>query len=138
MQPFARLRFGALAVALAAARSKERADGDVLEDRQAGERLHHLEGAPDPEARAAVCRQVVDAAALEKDLARGRQQGSTDQADDGRLAGPVRPDEPEDFPRRDAEADVRDRGEAAEFLGQLAHFEERFAHSRYRRTLSVK
>ena len=65
-EPFARaLRAPARDERLAAAAAEQRADRDVLQHRQAGKRLHHLEGAADAEMRAPVRRQPIDARALE-------------------------------------------------------------------------
>src|SRR5207253_9216240 len=82
LQPLARLLLGALAFALATAGAEERGDRDVLQHRQPGKRLHHLERATDAEARAFIGRQVLDPAALEDDLPRRREQRAADQADD--------------------------------------------------------
>src|SRR6185312_445608 len=83
--------------ARAAAAAEQRADGDVVEHREPGERPHDLEGAADAEMGAAKCRQALDAPALEDDLAGRRCERAADEAHERRLAGAVRADEAEDL-----------------------------------------
>src|SRR4051812_17043369 len=136
-------RPGTLAL-LAFGRPEQRSHGDVLQHGEAREGLHHLEGASDPQPGALVGGKPVDALSLEVDLAGGGKERPADQADERRLAGPVRADEAENLTGEDLEGDVGEGGESAEPLGQLADLENRrsrgecLAHNRNRLMLAPK
>jgi hypothetical protein len=71
--------------------------------------------------------QVVDhAASVEKNLAVTRFEQSHDHLHRGAFARPVRPDVAEDFPRPDGKADIVDRRNPLESLGEIADFEHGF------------
>src|SRR5690242_12241571 len=79
----------------------QRANGDVLEDAEAVERPHDLEGAAHARVADLVRAQARDGAAVERDAAGGRDMNAGDQVEDRRLAGAVGPDQGMDRARRD-------------------------------------
>ena len=68
--------------------------------------------------------EPADPLAVEQDLAVGRRQERGDQLEQRALAGAVRADHREDLAVRDLEADVVDRDQAAEALGQMLDAEQ--------------
>jgi hypothetical protein len=71
--------------------------------REEGKEAPSLEDMRDADARAAVGRQAVDAAPLERDAARARPQQSRDRVHERRFAGAVRPEDGDDLAGRDIE-----------------------------------
>src|SRR5438067_5097022 len=106
-----------LAGAPAAARVP--ADQHMLEHRHRAEQLDVLEGARDPAADDAVRRRAQQAAPVEDDLAVVRPVEPRDQVEDRRLAGAVRPDQPDDLALTDVERDAVDGNDPAEAPRQL-------------------
>src|SRR5438067_225037 len=76
-------------------------------------------GARDPAADDAVRRRAQQAAPVEDDLAVVRPVEPRDQVEDRRLAGAVRPDQPDDLALTDVERDVVDGNDPAEAPRQL-------------------
>src|SRR5688572_17699581 len=99
-------------------------DHQVLQHRHAGERARDLEAARDAAARALVGRLARHVGAVEHDRARLVLQRAGDAVHQGGLARAVRPDQAEALALRDVDADVGQRGEAAEALRHVAYFEE--------------
>src|SRR6185503_5899366 len=99
---------------------------EILEHRHAGERPRDLEAARDPAPGALVGRKRRDLLAIEHDRAAVVLQCTRDAVDQRRLAGAVRADQPEALAGADLDADLRERGEAAEVLGDFANLQERF------------
>ena len=83
-----------------------------------------LERPGDPEVGDLLGLATGDVLAAEQDLARGRREEAGQQVEQRGLAGAVGADERVDGALGDAEADVGDRAEAAELLGQLAGLEQ--------------
>src|ERR1700722_17402379 len=76
-------------------------------------------------ARDLVRRQPRDILALEDDLARCRAFDPHDRLHRGRFAGAVRPDQAENLAGMNLQAEIFDRGEAAESFGEAADFQHR-------------
>src|SRR6202521_414635 len=76
-------------------------------------------------ARDLVRGQAGDVFTLEDDFARARTLDAHDRLHRGRLAGAVRADQAENLAGAQIEAQVLDRGEATEALGEAADFENR-------------
>src|SRR6185295_6461677 len=93
-------------------------DHEVLEHRHAPERPRNLEAAGDAAACPQVRRQLGDVLAAEHHAAGLRTQRAGNAVDQRRLARAVRPDQPEPFAFADIDADIVERGEATEGLGQ--------------------
>src|SRR4051812_6536888 len=86
--------------------AQESAHHHVLQDGEPRERPHHLEGAahaPAGEPERAEARHVL---AEERDGPLRRTQVSRDEVEERRLAGTIRPDEPDDFSLSDIEVDA--------------------------------
>jgi hypothetical protein len=62
---------------------------------------------------------------VESDPAVRRPVNAGDQVEDGRLAGTIGPDEPDDLALLDAEGEIMDGPESAEVLRQAFGFEKR-------------
>ena len=120
------------AAALAAV---EAADPHVVERGEAGEGPDELEGAGDAARAEPVRRQPGDVAALEPDAPAIGAQGARDQVEERGLAGAVRPHDAEQLAGLEREADVVDREDAAEALGQPLDLEE--GHAARRPTASA-
>ena len=105
-------------------RAGEGRDHDVLEDREAREGLHDLERAREAAAADFKGLEAVDAFALEEDLPSRGRVVAVDDVEDGRLAGAVRADEPEDLPLLDRKGHVADGLEAAETFRDVLQLEE--------------
>src|SRR5689334_11410314 len=97
----------------------------VLGQGQAAERPRQLEAAGEPKPRALVRGHPVHRRAVEAHATLLVVQGAADAVHQGRLAGAVRSDQAEPFARLDLEADVLQRGEAAETLAEALDVEER-------------
>ena len=104
---------------------------DVLEHGLAMERPRMLKDDADAGAGDAMRRPAGDVDAIDPHRAGIGPFDAHDELHDRRFARAVRPDEAEDLARGDIEADVLDRDQPAERLGQAAHLEARgAAHSR--------
>ena len=77
-------------------------DLDVLEDREPGEDVHHLEGAGDPPSADDVWGESADLLALEQDPPRIGGKVPREKVEQRRLPRAVRPDDGNDLPRVDA------------------------------------
>ncbi len=95
---------------------QQRADDDIVLDRERRERPHDLEGAADAAPADLVGRQAVDALAGESDRAAVGRVDAGDHVEQSGLAGAVRADHREDRALRHLEADLVDREQAAEAL----------------------
>jgi hypothetical protein len=113
-------------------RALQRADDHVVEHRQPGERLDDLEGAPDAHRAHLVGPQPSDGTAPERDRALVRRIDAGDHVEHRRLAGAVRPDEPDDGALADLERSLRYRLQAAEGFRHAGDFEHHFASPRRR------
>jgi hypothetical protein len=102
----------------------EPGDGDVLENGQPGHRADQLERAADAERRPPIRRQPRHLPPAEVDGAAVGYVAARDQVEDGRLAGAVRADQPDDLARPDGQRDAVDRAEPAEGLGQIPCLEQ--------------
>src|SRR5437762_13749362 len=107
-----------------------RADGDVLSHRQAGERLHDLEGASDAAPGEAIWRCAGDVVAGVNDAAVARRQETGDDREQGGLAGPVRTDQCGNAPRKSGERSPVHGEQTAEALGDIPDLEQGFSHGR--------
>ena len=92
----------------------ERADRDVLQDVHRVEGAWHLEGACDAPAAALGRRQPGDVGPLEQDAPLAWAVDTRDQVEQGRFAGPVRTDQPQDLAPAHVEGHVAVGDEAAE------------------------
>jgi hypothetical protein len=90
------------------------ADHHVLDHAQRRPEREVLEGAADAEADQVGGAAVGEAGAVEVDRPGGRADEAADRVEGGRLAGAVGPDQRADLALADAEADVLERGHAAE------------------------
>ena len=79
-------------------------------------------------------RVAPDVGAADERGARRRRQEAGDHLHRRRLAGAVRPQEPQHLAPRDGEGDAVDRGEGAEATGEAACFDHRFHGILYRRS----
>ena len=93
-------------------------DQEIFEYRHALERPRNLERPGDAAARAQMRRQLGNVLAAEHHAADLRFQRAGNAVDQRRLAGAVRPDQAEPFSFPDIDADIVERGEAAEGFGQ--------------------
>src|SRR3990172_8425132 len=109
----------------AAAASEGAGHQHVVQDRELREKPDELERARDPAPADAVGRPPGDGLALEPDLAAGRADEPPDGVEEGGLPGAVATDEADDLPALHAEADVGERGEAAEGHGEVLHLQQR-------------
>jgi len=101
------------------------ADQDVVERGELPEHFGVLEGAGDAAARDLVWRQSEEVVAAEHDsAARGRVEAG-DHVEHGRLARAVGADQREDLPIADLEAQLAQRGEAAEADREVLDTEHR-------------
>ena len=101
-------------------------DRDVVAHGHRLERLRDLVRARDPEVRADVRREPVDAPARRaRTAAGGRRVHAREDADQRRLAGAVRADEPDDVAALDVERDACERAHAAEALLDVDALEQR-------------
>jgi len=82
-------------VALARGRAEARCNQQILEHRDAGERMRHLVGTADPRAAAQVRRGAGDFVAAKHDAPGVGRDVAADQVEQGGLAGAVRPDDAE-------------------------------------------
>ena len=100
----------------------------IVGDRHAVERARQLEAARDPEPGAFVRLEPVDRRAGEPHHAGLVLQRTADAVDQRALARAIRTDQPDPLARRDIEADVVQRHEAAEALAQVFDLEQRLGH----------
>ena len=98
---------------------------DVLQHGLLLQRTRVLEQHGDAGPGDAVRRPAADAGAVEPHVARVGAVDAHHQAHHGRLAGPVRSDEAEDFAAIDAEIDIIDGRQTAEAFAQPAYREQR-------------
>src|SRR6516165_785970 len=91
----------------------------VLHDGELAKRPHDLKRAPNPEPGDPIGRKVVNVLLLEPDLSAAASHRAAEQIEERRLAGAVRPDHAEDFARKDIDAHIADRKQAAEAPRQL-------------------
>src|SRR5579872_1396468 len=124
--------------------AEERADRDILQNRHAVKRLHHLKRPRNAEMRAPERRDAVDGLPVEENFAGVGLERAAHHVDQRRLAGTVRPDQAEDFTLGNGETHFVDRDEPLEALAERARLEERFrcgrrvAHKRFSRILRRK
>ena len=110
---------------------RRRARGDEQESGQESDHdrwrhpEHRLQPGPD--------RPADHPPARDPDVAAGRVEDADDDVEEGRLAGPIRPDQADDRPARDLEVDLLDRDEAAERLRHLSGVEDQVRRLRGRR-----
>ena len=102
---------------------------------QVPERLHELERTREPEPADCVRGLTRHVMPREENAAVVGPVVAGDHVEEGRLAGAVRPDDPEDLARRHREAHVRHSGESAEALGHALELQDRgrVAHACARR-----
>jgi hypothetical protein len=113
-------------LALADARATEqRAECDVLADRQALERARRLQHHRHAGVANAMRLPAGDVRAVEDDRSSGRWLHATDGLEQSRLPGAVRADEGDDLALVDRARDTCDCGEPAEALLDVAQFEDR-------------
>src|SRR5262249_12638239 len=117
------------------ARARVAPDHHVLERREVGEEPDVLERAGDATGRDLVRLQSRERPPIEDEAAAVGRIDPGEQVEERRLAGPIGSDQPIDLARRDREADVDERMDAAEALrdplgGDEAHW--RVASSRLR------
>ena len=103
------------------------AEGDVVRDAQVGEQRVALE---DGVGRPPVRRQPDDVGAVDQHLALGRLLESGDHPQRGRLAAAARAQQGEELPFPDRQAEVVDRREVAELLGDVAQLDAGLAVAR--------
>jgi len=96
-------------------------EAQVLPHRQFGIEREALRHVADPRARSGGCVQHVHAG--DPGAAAGRGQQTAQHAEDGGLAGTVRPQQPEDFPPLHGEADMVHGDERAEATHQVVHLD---------------
>ena len=108
---------GALAGIGAANPEPDRADLDVLEHGQVGERAAALEGPGEAGGRTAMRRVISDVDAGELDPPGGRGLEAADRVDEGGLARAVGADQPVDVADADLEVDLVDGLDALEMDG---------------------
>ena len=85
-----------------------RGEADVLEHAQQREDARDLERAPEPGAGAPEGRLAGDVTTLQLDRAGRRPRQPGEQVEERRLAGAVRPDDPDELARADLERDIGD------------------------------
>ena len=105
---------------------RKRADDDVVEQGQARESSHDLEGAPD--SRPADCeRRLADElAAVELDAAGTGDDEAVERVEERRLAGAVGSDDAEDLALADLERNLLQRAEPSETHRHVVHGEQGF------------
>ena len=91
-----------------------RADEDVLQHRERGKELEVLEGARDAEPDHAARPDALERAPAEDDVPGVETVQARDCVEGGRLAGAVRPDQPDDRAVGDLERNVVERDDPAE------------------------
>ncbi len=104
---------------------QERADDDVVLDRERRKRPHDLERASHTAPAHRVGRQPIDALAAEGDRSGVGRKHAGDHVEERGLAGAVGPDHRKDIARRDGKANPVDREQAAETLGESVGDQER-------------
>src|SRR5690606_29598238 len=104
-------------------RAQPVADDQVVEHRGPVEQMRALERASDAEARDAIGAQLRDVLPLEDDPARSGLVRAGNEIEEGRLAGTVGADDRADLAAAKRRADVADRGQSAESLGEGTDFE---------------
>src|SRR6266851_5127389 len=109
-----------------------RADPHVLEHREVGKRADDLERARQAEPADRVGLEPDERSAVEADVAAVRGQEARDQVEDGGLARPVGPDEPQYLPPGHVEREIAHRLQAAEPLAESADLEQRWGAARGR------
>src|SRR5262249_59005983 len=97
---------------------------DVLEHGHALEQGQVLEGAPDAELGDAVARCPQQRMAREDDLARVRRVEAAQAVEQRRLAGAVRPDEPNDLALVHGEGDLVEGDDASESYGYVLDIQD--------------
>src|SRR5205085_1427413 len=100
-----------------------RGEDQVLAHSQLGKDLQQLEGAADSQPVEVARPHAGDGASVEPHLAGARAELAEDAIEQRRLAAAVRPDDAEDLAFVDVERHAVDRQNAAEALGEIAHFE---------------
>src|SRR6476619_1325063 len=108
---------------------------DVVEDRHAGERTWYLEGSHQAPLRDAVRRRAIDAAAFELHRSSLCGQEPGDDVEQGRLTRAVGADQCGDGSLIHVKRCFVDSAEPAESAHDVAHLENRGAHSR---TISLR
>ena len=108
---------------------QQRADDDIVLDRERRERPHDLESAADPAPANLVGRQAFGALTGESDRAAVGRVDAGDHVEQSGLAGAVRADHRDDGALRHLEADLIDREQAAEALADRLDRKQR-AHAR--------
>src|SRR5262249_17007393 len=103
----------------------ELADEDVVERREAGKGTDVLERTRDPVGADAMRRQASDLRVPDADPTPVGPDGTADPVDEGGLDGAVRPHHAEDGAGRHFEADIPDRPDPREGLGDAFQGEER-------------
>ena len=107
-----------------AAASRVPADPHVVEHRLARKQRQVLEGAGDADLGDAMRRPAEQRAAFEPDVAAGRRVEPAQAVEEGRLAGAVGSDQPEDLALVEVERDAVERDDAAKAHHDLADFEQ--------------
>ena len=97
-------------------------DQQVLERSQLRKKLGVLEGLDEPGGRDLVRLPAGDVRALPQDHAARRTREAGDEIEQRGLARAVGAEDADDLALHDAERELRDRREAAEALGEPAHF----------------
>ena len=103
---------------------------DIVERGEVGKQRGDLKRARQPERAAAIRRQPGDVPAGKVHGAGMRQQLPGELADQGGLAGAVRPDDGVQFVAPDLERNIVGRGNAAEAADQVPDAEQRISHGR--------
>ena len=101
-----------------------RSQRDVLEHAHLGDDIGMLEGASEAARRDPLRRRPGDRFAPKTDLAAIDRQRAADQVEGRALAGAVRPDQPDDLARTNAETHLVDRDEAPVGPGDRIDFEQ--------------
>ena len=101
---------------------------DVLPHREAPVDARDLEGVHDAGEYAGPRRGTGDVPALETDAPGARPDPPADHADEGRLAGAVRPDDGVDVARPHRDGNAIDRGESSETPAQPLGLKQRGVH----------
>ncbi len=113
-----------------AAAARLHREPDVLEHGQQREDAGDLEGPPESRLRAPVHGLVCHVPAGELDPPRGRPHQPREQVEERRLAGPVRPDDPEELTGRHLEPDTGDDGCAADVEPEVSSPQDRGVRQR--------
>ena len=101
---------------------------DIVERREIAKQRGDLERTRQPQLAAAINRQPADLGAVEADAALFRDDLAAQQADQGGLAGAVRPDDRVHFLRRNHKPDGVGRRHAAEAPRQPLGLQQRVSH----------